>query len=201
MVAVMSHEIRTPLNSMIGLAHVLKRRNPRPDQTEIIDTMKTSGDHLLHLVNDVLDYNKIQAGKLDLEVLPFNLIDVLKQLHSMFMRAAEEKNLHFSVQLSTSLPTLLIGDPTRLLQILSNLVTNAIKFTTEGSVTLYARTLEQSEQMCTIELKVEDTGIGIAEEKLPLLCEPFSQLSPETHRQYGGSGLGLWIVKNLVVVM
>ena len=201
MLAVMSHEIRTPLNSMIGLTHVLKRRAPRPDQIEIIDTLKTSGDHLLHLVNDVLDYNRIQARKLDLEVLRFNLIDILKQLHSMFARAAEEKNIHFSVQISTSLPTLLIGDPTRLLQILSNLVSNAIKFTNEGSVTLHARTMEQSEQMCTIEFKVGDTGIGIPADKLNLLYEPFSQLRPETHRQYGGSGLGLLIVKNLVEAM
>jgi len=201
MLSVMSHEIRTPLNSMIGLSHVLKRRNPRPDQIEIIDTLKTSGDHLLHLVNDVLDYNKIQARKLDLEVLPFNLIDILRQLHAMFARAAEEKNILFNVQISTSLPTMLAGDPTRLLQILSNLVGNAIKFTTEGSVTLYARTLNQSEQLCTIEFRVEDTGIGIPADKLHLLYEPFTQLRPETHRQYGGSGLGLLIVKNLVEVM
>jgi signal transduction histidine kinase/ligand-binding sensor domain-containing protein/CheY-like chemotaxis protein len=201
MLAVMSHEIRTPLNSMIGLAHVLKRRNPRADQIEIIDTLKTSSDHLLHLVNDVLDYNKIQAGKLDLEFLRFDLTDIMKQLHSMFMRVAEEKNIHFTVQLSTSLPSVLIGDPTRLLQILSNLVNNAIKFTNEGSVTLYARTMEQSEQMCTIEFKVADTGIGIPADKLHLLYEPFSQLRPETHRQYGGSGLGLLIVKNLVEAM
>jgi signal transduction histidine kinase/ligand-binding sensor domain-containing protein/CheY-like chemotaxis protein len=201
MLAVMSHEIRTPLNSMIGLTHVLKRRNPRLDQTEIIDTLKTSGDHLLHLVNDVLDYNRIQAGKLDLEVVRFNLNDLLKQLHSMFTRVAEEKNIYFSVQTSTSLPTLLIGDPTRLLQILSNLVSNAIKFTNEGSVTLYARTAVQSEKMCTIEFKVEDTGIGIPADKLHLLYEPFNQLHAETNRKYGGSGLGLLIVKNLVEAM
>ena len=201
MLAVMSHEIRTPLNSMIGLTHALKRRNPRPDQTEIIDTLKTSGDHLLHLVNDVLDYNKIQAGRLDLEALHFNLIDLLKQLHSMFTRTAEEKNIHFGVQISTSLPTLLIGDPTRLLQILSNLVSNAIKFTNEGTVTLYARTMEQSEQTCTVEFKVEDTGIGIPADKLHLLYQPFSQLLPETHRRFGGSGLGLLIVKNIVQAM
>jgi signal transduction histidine kinase/ligand-binding sensor domain-containing protein len=201
MLAVMSHEIRTPLNSMIGLAHVLIRRNPRADQIEIIQTLRTSGDHLLHLVNDVLDYNKIQGRKLDLEVLRFNLIDILKQLHSMFMRVAAEKNLHFSVQLSTSLPAILMGDPTRLLQILSNLVSNAIKFTAKGSVTLYARTLEQTEHRCTVEFKVEDTGIGIPADKIHLLYEPFSQLYPETHRKYGGSGLGLMIVKNLVEAM
>jgi signal transduction histidine kinase/CheY-like chemotaxis protein len=201
MLAVMSHEIRTPLNSMIGLAHVLKRRDPRPDQVEIIDTLKTSGDHLLHLVNDVLDYNKIQAKKLDLEDLPFNLIEILKQLHSMFTRVAEEKNIHFSVQMSTSLPTHLKGDPTRLIQILSNLISNALKFTIQGSVTLYGRAIKQSAKMCTIEFKVEDTGIGIPADKLHLLYEPFSQLRPETHRQYGGSGLGLLIVKNLVEAM
>jgi signal transduction histidine kinase/ligand-binding sensor domain-containing protein/CheY-like chemotaxis protein len=201
MLSVMSHEIRTPLNSMIGLTHVLKRRSPRPDQIEIIDTLKTSGDHLLHLVNDVLDYNKIQARKLDLEILPFNLIDTFKQLHSMFTRAAEEKNILFSAQISTSLPALLAGDPTRLLQILSNLLSNAIKFTSEGAVTLYARTKDQSEQICTIEFKVEDTGIGIPADKLHVIYEPFSQLGAETHRQYGGSGLGLLIVKNLVEAM
>jgi signal transduction histidine kinase/ligand-binding sensor domain-containing protein/CheY-like chemotaxis protein len=201
MLAVMSHEIRTPLNSMIGLTHVLKRRSPRADQVEIIDTLKTSGDHLLHLVNDVLDYNKIQAGKLDLEALSFNLINILKQLHSMFARTAEEKNLHFSVQLSSTLPVFLLGDPTRLLQVLSNLVGNAIKFTNEGFVSLYARTIQQSEQICTIEFKIEDTGIGIPADKLHLISEPFSQLRPETHRKYGGSGLGLLIVKNLVEAM
>jgi signal transduction histidine kinase/ligand-binding sensor domain-containing protein/CheY-like chemotaxis protein len=201
MLAVMSHEIRTPLNSMIGLTHVLKRRNPRQDQVEIIDTLKTSGDHLLHLVNDVLDYNKIQEKKLDLELLPFNLIDILKQLHAMYSRAAEEKKINFSVQISTSLPALLMGDPTRLLQILSNLVSNAIKFTNEGVVTLYARSIEQSKETCSIEFNVEDTGIGIPEDKIHLLYEPFSQLRADTNRKYGGSGLGLLIVKNLVQAM
>src|SRR5687768_17141069 len=119
----------------------------------------------------------------------------------MFTRVAEEKNIHFGVQISTSLPTLLIGDPTRLLQILSNLVSNAIKFTNEGSVTMYARAMEQSEQMCTIEFEVKDTGIGIPADKLHLLYEPFNQLGPQTHRKYGGSGLGLLIVKNLVEAM
>jgi CheY-like chemotaxis protein len=131
----------------------------------------------------------------------FNLIDILKQLHAMFVRAAEEKNIHLNIQISSSLPPLLKGDPTRLLQILTNLVSNAIKFTTEGSVTLYARTTDQLEQMCTIEFKVEDTGIGIPADKLHRLYEPFSQLGPETHRKYGGSGLGLVIVKNLVEAM
>jgi CheY-like chemotaxis protein len=156
---------------------------------------------LLHLVNDILDYNKIKGGKLDLEVLRFNLIDTLKQLHAMFARLAAEKNIRFHVQISTSLPAFVKGDPTRLLQVLSNLVSNGIKFTTHGSVTLYARTIEESQHGCKIEFKVEDTGIGIPTDKLHLLYEPFSQLRPETHRQYGGSGLGLLIVKNLVEAM
>jgi CheY-like chemotaxis protein/two-component sensor histidine kinase len=197
----MSHEIRTPLNSMIGLTHVLKRRDPRPDQVEIIDTLKTSSDHLLHLVNDILDYNKIQARKLDLEVLSFNLLETLKQIHSMFARSAEEKGIGFSVQISTSLPTNVEGDATRLLQILSNLVSNAIKFTSEGSVALYARLIGETANSCTIEFKVEDTGIGIPADKLPLLYEPFTQLQAPGSRKYGGSGLGLLIVKNLVEAM
>jgi signal transduction histidine kinase/ActR/RegA family two-component response regulator len=201
MLSVMSHEIRTPLNSMIGLTHVLKRRNPRPDQVEIIDTLKTSGDHLLHLVNDVLDYNKMQSNKLDLELLTFNLIETLKQLHAMFKRSAEEKGIYFSVQMSTSLPTIVTGDSTRLLQILSNLVHNAIKFTAEGSVNIYARLAAQGVDTCVIEFKVEDTGIGIPPDKLHLIYEPFTQLEAGTHRKYGGSGLGLVIVKNLVEAM
>lgn len=201
MLAVMSHEIRTPLNSMIGLTHVLKRRNPRTDQVEIIDTLKTSGDHLLHLVNDILDFNKIRSGKLDLEEIRFNLTDILKQLHAMFARLADDKNIHFSVQMSASLPVFVIGDSTRLLQILSNLVSNGIKFTPHGSVTLYAHTIGQTQDEVTVEFRVEDTGIGIPADKLHLLYEPFSQLRPETHRQYGGSGLGLLIVKNLVEAM
>jgi signal transduction histidine kinase/ActR/RegA family two-component response regulator len=201
MLSMMSHEIRTPLNSMIGLTHVLKRRNPREDQVEIIDTLKTSGDHLLHLVNDVLDYNKIQAKKLELEIVSFNLIESLKQLHAMFIRMAEEKGITLTVQMSTSLPTLIKGDSTRLVQILSNLVSNAIKFTSQGSVTLYARPSSEANEMCDIEFKVEDTGIGIPAEKMPLIFEPFTQLESQTHRKYGGSGLGLLIVKNLVEAM
>lgn len=201
MLSVMSHEIRTPLNSMIGLTHVLKRKDPRPDQVEIIDTLKTSSDHLLHLVNDILDYNKIQAKKLDLEIVSFNLIETLKQVHSMFVRSAEEKGICFSVQISTSLPAMVKGDSTRLLQILSNLLSNAIKFTSEGMVALYARPLRETEDSYTIEFKVEDTGIGIPPDKLSLIYEPFNQLQSHTHRKYGGSGLGLLIVKNLVEAM
>jgi signal transduction histidine kinase len=201
MLSVMSHEIRTPLNSMIGLTHVLKRRNPRSDQIDIIDTLKTSGDHLLHLVNDVLDYNKIQANKLDMEILSFNLPDTLKELHTMFARAAEEKGIAFTVQMSPGAPTIVKGDSTRLVQILSNLISNAIKFTTVGSVNLYARQLVQSSSECMVEFRVEDTGIGIPPEKLHLLYEPFTQLETQTRRTYGGSGLGLLIVKNLVEAM
>jgi signal transduction histidine kinase/ActR/RegA family two-component response regulator len=199
--SVMSHEIRTPLNSMIGLTHVLRRRDPRPDQIEIIDTLKTSSDHLLHLVNDVLDYNRIQAGKLDLEFLNFNLLETLKQVHSMFVRSAEEKGIRFSVQINTSMPTMVKGDATRLLQILSNLISNAIKFTSKGTVTLYARHIGETTNTYTVEFKVEDTGIGIPPEKLPLLYEPFTQFQSPSTRKYGGSGLGLLIVKSLTEAM
>lgn len=201
MLSMMSHEIRTPLNSMIGLTHALKSRTPRQDQVEIIDTLKTSGDHLLHLVNDILDYNKIQAKRLELELISFNLVEILRQVHAMLVRSADEKGLKVSIQISTSLPTKIIGDSTRLVQILSNLLSNAIKFTSEGSVTLNVRQAHQEHNLTQIEFKVEDTGIGISTDKLSLIFEPFAQMETHIHRKYGGTGLGLLIVKNLVELM
>lgn len=201
MLSMMSHEIRTPLNSMIGLTHALKSRAPRQDQVEIIDTLKTSGDHLLHLVNDILDYNKIQARRLELELISFNLIEILRQVHGMFVRSAEEKGLKVNIQMSTSLPTKIIGDSTRLVQILSNLLSNAIKFTSEGSVTLHVRQVHQEHDRAHIEFKIDDTGIGISTNKLSHIFEPFAQMETHIHRKYGGTGLGLLIVKNLVELM
>jgi signal transduction histidine kinase/CheY-like chemotaxis protein len=201
MLSMMSHEIRTPLNSMIGLTHALKSRSPREDQVEIINTLKTSGDHLLHLVNDILDYNKIQAKRLELEFISFNLVEILRQVHAMMVRSADEKGLKVTIQISTALPPKIIGDSTRLVQILSNLLSNAIKFTSEGSVTLNVRQAHQEHKLTMIEFKVEDTGIGISTDKLSLIFEPFAQMETHIHRKYGGTGLGLLIVKNLVELM
>lgn len=200
MLSLMSHEIRTPLNSMIGLTHVLGKRDPRPDQKEIIHTLEASGDHLIHIVNDILDYNKIQANRLGLELSPFNLSDILRQIHSMFFRMADEKNISFLVQVDSGMPLNLIGDSTRLIQIINNLVGNAMKFTSTGGVYLRVRPIQIVDGWVTTEFVVTDTGIGISPDKIDAIFQPFSQ-DKDIHRKFGGTGLGLVIVKNLVELM
>ena len=196
----LSHEIRTPLNSVIGLAHVLSKRDPRADQKEIILTLGSSADHLLHIVNDILDFNKIQAKGISLELLPFDLRTVLNQIHSMFLRIAEDRNLALSVQVDSSIPNALIGDATRLIQVLSNLVSNGLKFTLAGSVNLNAKLIDLDVGITTIEFIVRDTGLGIAQTEIENIFLPFQQ-EKNIHGKFGGTGLGLTIVKNLVELM
>ncbi len=198
--SIMSHEIRTPLNSVIGLTYVLSNREPRPDQQEIIKTLKNSGDHLMHLVNDVLDYNKIQANKLELEVSAFDLDELVQQVHAMFLPIAQEKGLNFTIQLSSVMPLKLKGDPTRLIQILSNLISNAIKFTATGEVNMNIQLLRMETTHVFTEFRIKDTGIGIHEDRIASVFLPFSQ-DREIHRKFGGTGLGLLIVKNLTELM
>jgi signal transduction histidine kinase/BarA-like signal transduction histidine kinase len=198
--SILSHEIRTPLNSVIGLTHVLSRRDPRGDQKEVINTLASSADHLMHIVNDILDFNKIQAKGISLELLPFDLRTVLNQIHSMFIRIAGDKNLTLSVQVDSSIPNSLTGDPTRLTQILSNLVSNGLKFTPAGSVTLNAKLIDQDEHIATIEFVVQDTGLGIAPHEMQNIFLPFKQ-EKNVHGKFGGTGLGLTIVKNLAELM
>ncbi len=201
MLSMMSHEIRTPLNSLIGLTHVLIRRNPRPDQIEIINTMKNSSDHLIHLVNDILDFNKIQANKVELEMCPFELNAVLLQIHDLHFQMANEKNLSFNVKIDSTTPLQLIGDSTRLLQILNNLVVNAIKFTASGFVHVAVHPVKQEEGSVIVNFVIKDSGIGIAEDKKATLFYPFAQADKHIHKKYGGTGLGLLIVKNLTEMM
>ena len=198
--SVLSHEIRTPLNSMIGLAHVLSRRDPRADQKEVIHTLASSADHLMNIVNDILDFNKIQAKGISLELLPFDLRTVLNHIHSMFIRIAEDRNLALSIQVDNSIPNFLMGDPTRLTQVLSNLVSNGLKFTPAGSVTLNAKIIDKDEHIATIEFVVRDTGLGIAQHEIKNIFLPFQQ-EKNIHGKFGGTGLGLAIVKNLVELM
>ena len=181
--------------------HVLKNRSPREDQKEIIETLKNSSDHLLHLVDDVLDYNRIQANSLSLEAIPFYLDELLRQTHTMFQHLANEKNILFAMQMEPSIPLKLIGDPIRLVQILNNLIANALKFTAKGSVRLQITPVAQKADFVTLEFLVTDTGIGIANEKLSFIFQPFAQAENHIHRMYGGTGLGLVIVKNLTELM
>lgn len=195
----MSHEIRTPLNAVIGMSNLLMMGNPRPDQKENLDILKFSANNLLALVNDVLDFNKIESGKVVFENIRFNLFELMQNVCGGQRLKAEEKGLDFKLEVDASLKSKIVfGDPTRLSQIVFNLISNAIKFTHEGTVWVKVSRLEDRHNTVTVDFSVKDTGIGIEKENLDAIFEPFTQESITTTRQYGGTGLGLAIVKRLL---
>jgi PAS domain S-box-containing protein len=194
----MSHEIRTPLNEVIGITNLLLQGNPREDQMDYIRTLRFSGNHLLTLVNDVLDYNKMESGKIVFEQIQFNLNDFLDELMRSYSFRSKAKNLAFEIRREGNLPSEVIGDQIRLNQILSNLLSNALKFTSEGGITVTLKETERKKSKATIEFSVRDTGLGIPREKHGEIFESFTQASSDTARKFGGSGLGLAIVKKLV---
>jgi signal transduction histidine kinase/ActR/RegA family two-component response regulator len=195
----MSHEIRTPLNAVIGMSNLLLMNNPRQDQSENLDILKFSANNLLAIVNDVLDFNKIESGKVVFEKIKFNLVDLMQNICGGQIIKAEEKGLLFKLDVDSTLRRKVIfGDPTRLTQIIFNLVSNAIKFTSQGSVWVRVTCLEDRHNNITVSFSVKDTGIGIKKENLETIFEPFTQESITTTRQYGGTGLGLAIVKRLL---
>ena len=194
----MSHEIRTPLNEVIGITNLLDQGNPREDQTEFIKTLRFSANHLLTLVNDILDYNKMEAGKIVFEKTEFDLGSMLEDIIRSYSHRAGEKGLIFTIEKADDLPSELIGDPIRLNQILTNLLSNAIKFTLEGTVTLKVEMKERGKSRVLLEFSVEDTGIGIPEDKIDEVFESYTQASPDTTRKFGGTGLGLAICKRLI---
>jgi|TARA_R110000744_G_scaffold45014_3_gene100183 PAS domain S-box-containing protein len=197
----MSHEIRTPLNAVIGISHLLLLENPKLEQLENLSTLKHSSEHLLCLVNDILDFNKIASGQLELEERDFSLNQVLNGLRSIFHNTAKEKDIRLLIKKDTSLPKTFIGDSTRLSQILTNLVSNAIKFTEEGKVMLDIEVLEVEEDFYVLEFVIADTGIGIPEDKKDKIFLSFAQANSDTTRKYGGTGLGLAICKRLLEIM
>ncbi len=194
----MSHEIRTPLNEVIGITNLLLQSNPREDQMDFIKTLRFSGNHLLTLVNDVLDYNKMESGKIVFEQIQFNLNDFLDELMKSYSFRSKAKNLSFEINREGKLPDEVIGDQIRLNQILSNLLSNALKFTSQGGITVTIRELERIENQSRMEFSVQDTGIGIPQDKHSEIFESFTQAAADTTRRYGGSGLGLAICKKLV---
>jgi signal transduction histidine kinase/ActR/RegA family two-component response regulator len=195
----MSHEIRTPLNAVIGMSNLLLMNNPRQDQSENLEILKFSANNLLAIVNDVLDFNKIESGKIVFEKIKFNLVDLMQNICGGQIIKAEEKGLLFKLDIDSGLRRKVIfGDPTRLTQIIFNLVSNAIKFTAEGSILVRVTCLEDRHNNITVGFSVKDTGIGIKKENLETIFEPFTQESITTTRQYGGTGLGLAIVKRLL---
>jgi signal transduction histidine kinase/CheY-like chemotaxis protein/streptogramin lyase len=197
----MNHELRTPLNGVIGLSRLLEGM-PVPDEArEMVRMIRSSGDALLRVVNDVLDFSKVEAGKLDLEVAPFQLHGCLQESLGLFVAAAAEKGLHLACELAPELPAWVSGDDTRLRQVVLNLISNALKFTSAGEVVLSAGLQTSDEATHRIVIEVRDTGIGIAPEQLPLLFSSFHQADVSTSRRYGGTGLGLAIAKRLVELM
>ena len=194
----MSHEIRTPMNAIIGFNERLSKTSLDEVQKEYVSAVQSSGENLLAIVNDILDFSKIEAGMVRIEEIQFNLHELLNSVFTLFYQQAKEKNIELKLQISKSVPLSIIGDPTRLTQILVNLIGNAIKFTDEGNIDIIVDVIQVSEENTTIQFIVKDTGIGISEEKIFEIFERFTQAKADTSRIYGGTGLGLSIVKKLV---
>jgi len=194
----MSHEIRTPMNSILGFTSLLRRSELNETQRVYVQNIHSAGENLLTLVNDILDLSKIEAGMMHLEETRFSIRSLFASIEAMFIEKAREKGLAFKSKIDNEMPDILVGDAIRLTQILVNLVSNAVKFTEDGSVALEAGLVESSEKEVRIRIRVRDTGIGIAPSKQDSVFERFQQAEAETSRRYGGSGLGLSIVKQLV---
>ena len=196
----MSHEIRTPLNGIIGMTHILRRGGVTPVQSDRLAVIEKSSDHLLHTINDILDLSKIEADRIVLEEAPVDINALLNNVKSILIARAQAKGLQLQVMTDMNWPDLQ-GDPTRLQQALINYVSNAIKFTENGSITLRSLKQKESSDSVLIRFEVQDTGIGIAPEVLPRLFTAFSQADGSTTRKYGGTGLGLAITRRLAQLM
>ena len=193
-----SHEIRTPLNPILLLTTLLLESDLTPQQKEYLNAIRAAGDTLLAVVNDILDLSKIEAGKIDFIRNSFNISQVFEHIEDMMKPNAVVQNLDFVMEVDNRLPEFVIGDDVRLTQILLNLVGNAIKFTHKGRVHIAARKKLQRDDKLIVEFSVEDTGIGIAEDKLKVIFDSFQQIESDVNRRHGGTGLGLTIVKQLV---
>ncbi len=196
--SVMSHEIRTPLNAIIVMADMLMNEVDDPVHKENVEILNFSARDLLSLVNDILDYSKIEAGKLELESIPIKTREYLKNIVNTNMLKAQEKGIKMELDIDENIPEEILGDPLRLGQILKNLISNAVKFTERGGVTLIVKQVSSDDETSRIYFGIKDTGIGIQPDKIDSLFEVFTQASSETSRKFGGTGLGLAIVKSLL---
>ncbi|MCB1315689.1 MAG: response regulator, partial [Leptospiraceae bacterium] len=195
--ATMSHEIRTPLNSIVGFTHLLLESQPTEDQEQMLRTLQFSTTNLLALINDILDYEKIEANRIDLVELHINLTGMLEDLHRGFEFEAEDKGIKLLLEVSPEIPAVR-GDPVRITQVLTNLIGNAIKFTDEGDVRIEARVVRETIDRVLLEIAISDTGIGINPHDVELIFERFTQLNRGGDHERGGSGLGLTITRRLL---
>jgi PAS domain S-box-containing protein len=197
-ISVMSHEIRTPLNAVIGMSRLLQEDHHLEEQEENLGVLKFSAENLMNLINDVLDFTKIETGNIELESAEINLRELIDGITKSMQFRANDKNIYLKGNVDEAVPDIVMGDRTRICQILLNLAGNSVKFTEEGGITIDLKVIEQTQNNVTIRFAVNDTGIGIAADKIDTIFESFKQAEADTTRKYGGTGLGLAITKKLV---
>ena len=196
-----SHELRTPLNAINGITYLLLQENPKASQLNYLKSLEFSGNYLLSFINDILEINRLESNNIHIEKIKFNIVDLVKNINQSFSGFILKNNINFNLILDIKGNENLIGDPTKLSQILINLINNSIKFTKNGEVTLKISTVKQNENKVTLKFIVEDNGIGIPEDKIANIFDSFSQGSVEINRTYGGTGLGLSIVKKIIELL
>lgn len=197
----MSHEIRSPMNGILGLSQLLLNSDLKPEQRELLKVMTTSGENLIQIINDILDYSKIEAGQIEIESIQFDIRKLADTIFHLLNFKAVEKGIKFSIDIDEAIPDNLIGDSFRLNQILMNLANNAVKFTHQGSVTISIKCIEKTQHDVRLFFSIKDTGIGISNDAQKNLFREFSQSNNSISRKYGGTGLGLAISKNLTNLM
>ena len=197
----MSHEIRTPMNAIVGMSRLLLSKDPKPEQLKYLNAIQQSADNLLVIINDILDLSKIEAGKILIERTDFVMTELIESIKDILLFKAEEKGLALRIDIDEQIPLRLIGDPTRINQVLINLAGNAIKFTEKGHVGIYVSLIRNKNRRCWVKFDIEDTGIGISPDYVGKIFESFTQAGTDVARKYGGTGLGLTISKQLVDLM
>ena len=197
----MSHEIRTPMNGIVGFISLLEKTELNSTQKDYIEIIKTSSDTLVSVINDILDISKIEAGRMEIENIPFDIRSIFESTVFLYDAKAKEKEIELNMLISSSIPSFVIGDPTKLRQVISNLVSNSVKFTNDGEVFIEVSLIKETHNNVELLFEIRDTGIGMNQEEINKLFKPFSQADPSSTRKYGGTGLGLAICKRLVEMM